>query len=150
MLLSVVLFLDPLDELTVESIDGAQVQRAGEKLLADTSEKTFDFSFGGAVSHWSVVKKATHTGADLDDFLGRVDGPVVDVERLGDSPFIERGAKSLDESINILSKEELAVATDAAGVIDEGNEANLNRVTFVLDVGTDESVALPQLVGVSF
>jgi len=77
--LRVVLFLDPMRELTVECFEGGKIQLKGEELVASRAKKSFDFSFGGAVPYGRVGEQAADAGADLDDFLGGVDGSVIDV-----------------------------------------------------------------------
>ncbi|MFM1945066.1 MAG: hypothetical protein RI897_4048 [Verrucomicrobiota bacterium] len=150
MLLCVVVFLDPVGELTVEGFERTEVQRAGEELVADGAEEAFDFSLGRAVAHGGVMEQAADAGADLDDFFGGVDGAVIDVEGLGNATFVEGGAKGLDERIHVLGEEELTVTTGPAGVIEESDEAGLRRRTAVLDVWAKEGVGLPHLVGMSF
>ena len=81
--LGVVLFLDPVGELAVERVQRTQVQIAGEELVAHGAEKSFDFSFGRAVAHRRVMQQAADAGADLDDFLGGVNGAVVHISECG-------------------------------------------------------------------
>ena len=45
----------------------------------------------------------------------------------GNAALVESGAQSLDEGVDILGREELAVATDARGIVEEGDEAGLDR-----------------------
>ena len=52
--------------------------------------------------------------------------------------------------MDILGEEELAVTADATGVIQESDEAGLERRALVLDVRADERVGLPHFIGVSF
>ncbi len=125
MLLGVVGFFDPMDELAVEGIEATQVQSAGKKLLTRSPKKSFDFSLRRAVPYGCVTKQAADTGADLDDFLGAIDGPVVHVKGHRDAAFVEGGAEGLDEGIDIFGEEELAVATDAAGIVQESDEARV-------------------------
>ena len=52
------------------------------------------------------------------------------------------------EGVHVPGGKELAEAANAAGVIEEGDEAGLDRGTLVLDIGADQGVGLPHLVGV--
>jgi len=80
---------------------------------------------GGGVADGGVAEDAADAGADKGDLLAAVDGAVVDEELLGDAAFVEGGADGFDEGIDVLVEEELAVAEDAAGVVDEGDEPGL-------------------------
>jgi hypothetical protein len=70
------------------------------------------------------------------------------VERLGDAALVERGAERGDEGIGVLGDEELAVAADAARVVDEGDELGLGAAVADLDVGPEHRVGLLHLVRV--
>ena len=125
--LGVVLLLDPMSELAVETLpakrDPVPAQRNWSRTVL---KKSFDLSLGRAVPYRGVGEQAADAGADLDDFLGGVDGAVIDVEAGGHPAFVEGGAQGLNEGIDILGREELAVTTDPAGVIEEGNETGLD------------------------
>ena len=58
------------------------------------------------------MEQAADAGADLDDFLGDVDGPVVDIERVRNAALVKSGAKGFDQSVHVLGQEELAVTAD--------------------------------------
>lgn len=150
MFLGVVLFLDPEGELTVESVERTAIQRSGKELVSNGSEEAFDFAFGGTVAHRGVMKKTSDACADLDDFFGGIDGAVVDVEGLGNAAFIEGGAQGFDESVDVFVEEELAMATDAAGIVDEGDETGLSWRTVVLDIRAKKGIGLPHFVGMCF
>ena len=88
-------------------------------------------------------------GANEGNFLGAVDGTVVDQELFGDAAFVEGGADGLDQGVDVFLEEELAVAEDAAGVVDEGDELSLLAgAVGATDVGSEHGVGLPELVGV--
>jgi hypothetical protein len=72
-----------------------------------------------------VTQDAADAGADEREFLGAVDGAVVDEELFGDAAFVEGGAEGLNEGVDVFVEEEFAVAEDAAGVVDEGDELGL-------------------------
>ena len=148
--LGVVMFLDPLGELAVEGVQRTQVQVAGQELVAHRAEKSFDFSLGRAIPHRRVVEQAADAGADLDDFLGGVNGAVVHVERVRHAAFVEGGAEGFDERVHVFRREELAVTTDARGIINEGNEPGLHRRAVDLDIRPVERVGLPHFIGVGF
>src|SRR5207249_4909586 len=67
----------------------SQIQRTGKKLLAHRAKKPFDFSFGRSIPHGGVMEQAADAGADLDDFLGAIDGAVVHIEGLEQATFVE-------------------------------------------------------------
>jgi hypothetical protein len=96
------------------------------------------------------MEQATDPGADLDDFLGAIDGAVVDVKGLRKAAFVEGGAESFDKGIDVFSQKELAVAADAGSVIEESDEASLKGRSFVLNIRADEGVGLPHFIGVGF
>jgi hypothetical protein len=79
MLLRVVVLLDPVDELAVERLQGTQVQRPTEELLAHGAKEALDFSLGGAIAHRRVMEQAADAGADLHDLFGGIDGAVVHI-----------------------------------------------------------------------
>src|SRR5687767_6400396 len=133
MFLGVVVFLDPVSELAVERVEAGQIQGTGEELLAHRAKKSFDFYFGRSIAHGSVMEEAAEAGADLDDFLGGVDGAVVHVEGLRKAAFVEGGAESFDERIDVFREKELAVAADARSIVEEGDEPSLNGRAFVLE-----------------
>ena len=95
-------------------------------------------------------QEAADPGTDLDDFFGGVNGSVIDVEAGRHTALVESSPQGLDEGIDILGREELAVATDPRSVIEEGNESGLDRNAVDLDVGTVEGVGLPHFIGVGF
>jgi len=67
----------------------------------------------------------------------------------GDAAFVESGADGLDEGVDVFLEEELAVAQDSAGVVEEGDELGLPaRAGCGLAVGAEHGVGLPELVGV--
>jgi hypothetical protein len=78
----------------------------------------------------------------LDDFLGGVNGTVVQVKALGDAAFVEGGAKGFNEGVHVFGEEELAVAANAAGIVDKGDETGLDRGALYGDVRAVEGVAL--------
>ena len=121
----VVVVFDPVGELAVEGFQRGEVELADEELVADAAEKSFDLPLGGGVADGGVAQEAADAGADEGDFLGAVDGAVVDEQLLGDAAFVEGGADGLDERVDVFLEEELAVAEDAAGVVDEGDELGL-------------------------
>src|SRR5437773_1633004 len=73
-----------------------------------------------------------------------------EIEGLGHAAFVESGAQRFDEGIDIFGEEELAVTADAAGVIEQSNEAGLEGRALVLNVRADERVGLPHFIGLSF
>ena len=72
-----------------------------------------------------MTEDAADAGADEGDFLGAVDRAVIDEELFGNAAFVEGGAEGLHQRVDVLLEEELAVAEDAAGVVDEGDEPGL-------------------------
>ena len=121
----VVVVFDPVGELAVEGFERGEVELSDEELVADAAEEAFDFALGGGVADGGVAQDAADAGADEGDFLGAVDGAVVDEELLGDAAFVEGGADGLHQGVDVFLEEELAVAEDAAGVVDEGDELGL-------------------------
>jgi hypothetical protein len=86
----------------------------------------------------------------LDDFLGGVDRSIINVQAGRNTTLIESRAQRLDESIHVLGREELAVTADARSIIEEGDEAGLNRGAFDLDIRAIERIGLPHFIGVGF
>jgi len=147
MFLGVVTFFDPMDELAVESVERSQIQRAGKELFPNGAEESFDFSLRRSVAHRRVMEQAADAGADLDDFPGRINGAVINVEGLRDAAFVKSGAQGFDERVHIFRKKELSVATNAAGIVEESDEPGLDRGTLVLKARTNERVGLPHFIG---
>ena len=121
----VVVVFDPVGELAVEGFEGGEIEVADQELVADAAEKAFDFSLGGGIANGGVAQEAADAGADEGDLLRAVDRAVVDEQLLGDAAFVEGGADGLDQGVDVFLEEELAVAEDAAGVVDEGDEPGL-------------------------
>ncbi len=72
-----------------------------------------------------MAQDAADASADEGDFLGAVDGAVIDEELLGEAAFVEGGADGLHQGIDVFVEEEFAVAEDPAGVVNEGDELGL-------------------------
>lgn len=125
--LGVVLFLDPLGKLAVERFEGGKVQLQAQEALAHPAKKALHFSLRRAITHRGMGQEAADPGTDLNDFLGGINGSVIDVEASRHPALVESGAQGLDEGIDIFGWEELAVTTDARGVIQESDETGLNR-----------------------
>ena len=121
----VVVVFDPVGELAVEGFEGGKVELFDEELVADAAEEALDFSLGGGVADGGMAQDAADAGADEGDLLGAIDRAVVDEELFGDAAFVEGGADGLDEGVDVFLEEEFAVAEDAAGVVDEGDELGL-------------------------
>ena len=96
-----------------------------EELIADAAEKAFDFPLRCGIADGGVSKDAADAGTDEGDLLGAIDRAVVDEQLLGDAAFVEGGADGLHEGVDVFLEEEFAVAEDAAGVVDEGDEFGL-------------------------
>jgi len=73
---------------------------------------------------------------------------IIVVERGGHTAFVKGGTESLNQGIDILGREKLAVTTDARGVIEEGNETGLDGDALDLDIRAVEGVGLPHFIGV--
>jgi hypothetical protein len=73
---------------------------------------------------------------------------MVDVQDLAEPTLVERGAKGLEQRLGVVEDEELAMANDAAGVVEEGDELGLHLARPLLQVRPDHRVGLPELVGV--
>jgi hypothetical protein len=118
----VVVVFDPVAELVVEGFEREEVELLDEELVADAAEESLDFSLGGGVADGGVTQDAADAGANESDLLAAVDRAVVDEQLLGDAAFVEGGANGLDHRIDVFLEEELAVAEDAAGVVDKGDQ----------------------------
>jgi hypothetical protein len=126
-----------------------EVEGLHKELIADAAEEAFDFSFGGGIADGGVTQYASDAGADECDFLGAVDGSVVDEELLRHAAFVEGGAEGFYECVDVLIEEELAMTEDAAGVVEEGDEfGGLLRSGGRGAVWSEQGVGLPELVGV--
>src|ERR1043166_9769144 len=97
-----------------------------------------------------MLFRSADPSADLDDFLGGVDRSIIDVQTRRNTAFIESRAQRLDESIDVLGREELAVTADARSIVEKGDQACLDRAAFDLDIRAIERVGLPHFIGVSF
>ena len=85
----VVLVFEPEGELAVEGLKAGEIELTGKELLTEAAEETFDFALGGAVADGGMAQDDAQSRADEGDFLGGVNGTVVDVELFGDAAFIE-------------------------------------------------------------
>jgi hypothetical protein len=144
----VVVVFDPLGELPVKGVQGGQVELSDKKFIAYGTEEPFDLSFGCAVAYGCVAQNAADACANEGDFLAGVDGAVVDVELVRDAAFVESCAYGGDHGVDSFRKKELAVAADAAGVVEKCDEAALGR--FAVGTGNIRAVhgvGLPQLIG---
>ena len=112
-------------EARVEGFEGGEVELPDEELIADAAEKSFDLSLRGGVADGRVAQEAADAAQMRVISWSAVDGAVVDEELLGDAAFVEGGANRPDQGVDVLLEEELAVAEDAAGVVDEGDELGL-------------------------
>ncbi len=121
----VVVVFDPVGELAVEGFERGEVELLDQELIADAAEKSFDFSFRRGIANRRVPQNAADAGADEGDFLGAVDRAVVDEQLFGDAAFVEGGADGLHEGVDVFLEEEFAVAKDAAGIVDEGDQLGL-------------------------
>ena len=121
----VVVAFDPLGELAVEVFEGGEVELLDEELVADAAEEAFDLSLGGSVADGGVPEDTADAGADEGDLLAAVDRAVVVEQLLGHAAFVEGGADGLDQGVDVFFAEELAVAENAAGAIDEGDDLGL-------------------------
>jgi hypothetical protein len=81
----VVVLFDPVGELAIEGVEGGQVEVFDEELIADAAEEAFDFSLGGGIANGGVAEDAADAGGDEGDFLGTVNGTVVDEELLNET-----------------------------------------------------------------
>ena len=95
------------------------------------------------------MEEAADTGADLNDFLGSVDGTVVHIQRVRHATLVKGGAQRFDERVHVFGREELAVTTDARGIVNERNEPRLHRHAVDFDKRAAERVRLPHFVGMS-
>jgi len=93
------------------------------------------------------MEQTADAGGDLNDFLGAVDGAVVNVERLGHAAFVEGGTDGFDERVDVFGGKELAMAAEAAGVIDKSDEAGLDGHAVDVNMRAVERVGLPHFVG---
>ncbi len=144
----VVVVFHPLGELAIEGLERGEVELANEELIAHPAEEAFDFSLGGGVADRGVSQDAADAGADEGDLLRAVDRAVVDEELFGDAAFVEGGADGLDERVDIFLEEEFAVAEDAAGVVDEGDQPGLFATGPTgVQIRPEHGVGLPELVG---
>lgn len=87
--------------------------------------RKFDLALGGAVTNGGVAEQATDAGADLGDFLRRVDGAIVDIDPLGDAALVHGAAKCGEQGRGVFVEEGLGVAAQAAGIVDESDKLGL-------------------------
>lgn len=123
-----------------------------EVLVSNGAEEAFDFSFGGTIADGGVDEDGAEAGADLAELFGGVVGAVIGVDGLWDASFVEGVLEALDEVLGVVGVEELGVGDDAGGVVDEGDEVNLEGVVVAgeAEIGSVEGVGLPEVVGVGF
>lgn len=142
---------DPVGEVFVEFLQtGNVIKVLDEVLVADGAEEAFDLAFGSSVADGGVDEDGAEAGADLAELFGGVICPVVSVDRLWDPALIKGTLEAIDEVLGVIGIEELPVGDDAGGVIDEGDEEDLNGsvVAWEAEVGSVKGVALPEVVGV--
>src|SRR6185312_840977 len=60
---------------------------------------------------------------------------------------VEGGAEGLHQSVDVLFEEEFAVAEDAAGIVEEGDQSRALAGAGGAAVGSEHGVGLPELVG---
>ena len=97
-----------------------------------------------------MAEQAAEARADLCDLHRSVDAAIVDVHAVGDAAFVKRTTQRLDECVGVFCEKELAVAADAAGIVDEGDESGLRAFAAVLHVRPVHGVGLPHVVSVGF
>ena len=88
--------------------------------------------------------------ADLNHLERRIVAAVVHIKALTETPFVECGLEGLEQGLRVITEKELAVADDAAGVVEKYDKLGLSLASCVLHVGADHGVGLPELVGVRF
>ena len=94
-----------------------------------------------------MVEQTSHSRTDLEDFLGSVDGAVVDIERSGHPPFVKGGLERHDQGVDVLVEEELPVSAEPASIVNESDESGLIGLAVDLEIGAEQGVALPHVVG---
>ena len=117
-----------------------------EELIADAAEEAFDLALGGGVADGGMAQDAADAGADEGDLLAGVDRTVVDEQLLGDAAFVEGGADGLHQGVDVFLEEELAVAEDAAGVVDKGDQPGLFAACPGVEIGAEHGVGLPESI----
>lgn len=137
----IVFVFDPTGEGAVERFETAQVELSSEKRQPDGAKEAFHFAFGGAVAHGGMTEHTAETPADLAELFGRVDRAVVDIEALGNAPLVECVLECREQRVCILGREELAVAADPTGVINERDELRLKHLPSMRNVGSTHCVA---------
>lgn len=145
----VVFLFDPGAKEVVELLEAGEVlEVADEELVADGFEESFDFSFGRSVPDRGVDEDGADAAASESDFFGGVVGAVINVDPSGDPSFEDRGLEAVDEVGSVVVGVELSVWDHAGGIIDEANEVGPGGLGVATEVGADERVALPEVVGV--
>lgn len=142
---------DPVDEVFVEFFEtGDVIKVLDEVLVPDGAEEALDLAFGSPVPNGGVDEDGAEAGTDLAKLFGGVTCPVVSVDRLWDPTLIKSTLEAIDEVLGVIGIEELPVGDDAGGVIDEGDEEDLDGfvVSREAEVGAVEGVTLPEVVGV--
>src|SRR5260370_31680842 len=121
----IVVVLGRMREVAIEGVEARKVQLPAKELLTDPAKKSLHFSLRRSISYRGMGQEAADAGADLDDFLGGVNGSVIDVQTRRNTALVESGAQGFDEGMDILVREELAVAADARSIIGKSEEARL-------------------------
>ncbi len=147
MLALVVLVLDPDGEGAIEGVEARKVELPIEEALSNGAEEPLNFSLGGAVAGGSVTQDGADALTDLGHLKRRVVAAIVDIQTLAKATLVKGGLEGLEQRFGIVTQEELAVAYDAAGVIQERDELGLCLAGAVLHVGGNHGVGLPEPVG---
>lgn len=147
----VVFFFDPGAKEVVELVQaGDALEVSDEELIADGLEESFDLPFGRSVPDRGVDEDSSNAAASESDFLGGVVGSIIDVDASGDSSFEDGGLEAVDEVWGVVVGVKLSVWDHAGGIVDEANEIGAGGLRIDAEVGADEGVALPKVIGVRF
>jgi hypothetical protein len=106
-----------------------------------------DFAAAFGLIGRRVHDRSAERGSDAGQLLGAIDLGVIDVEPHGHAARGDGLAQTIEAGIESLTRIELGVRNEAAGVIQSGMQKGLHLAAAgPLDVGAEQHVGLPDLV----
>src|SRR5579872_6303060 len=144
--------LNPGVKRGVEIVKGGELRVVGlgKKLTADGPEEALDLAFAGGSKRCRVDGADTQRGAGGGELGRDVDLPVVDIQPRGDAAAEDGELENPFQARESFLEEELAVGNQAGVVVDEAEKCRSPKLPGSLgigEVGTDEHVSPPQIVG---
>jgi hypothetical protein len=143
----VVIFAQPAFKLLVQIVQTHRRCNAGQKLLANSAEKSFDFSLSLGQIRPCVHQGDAQRGRGMLKVLGAKGAAVVGVQLSGKSSSEQCFFKGIQKGGKVLGQLKLRIGHQAAVIVDKGDQ-----IGFFLTRGAGRKravhhIALPQIVG---